>query len=90
MSKKDSDALKNKKLLETKVSDGLSNLEELTRSMAENIDFNSFDILSIKRTDSEQPYTRQYAHRKVDTKAHRIASNIICYLFPQFCKLKLN
>lgn len=90
MSKKHINSLINKKLLEIKVSDGLTNLEELTRSVSDNIDFNSFDILSITRTDAEQPYTRQYAHHKVDTKTHRMASNIFCYLFPQFCKLKLN
>jgi len=91
MSKKRDDALKNKQLLEIKVSDGIANLEELTRSMAENIDFSTFDILSIKRTDGEEPYTRRYAHRKVEnTQAQRIASNIICYLFPHFCKLKTN
>jgi hypothetical protein len=90
MSKKHNNTLNNKKLLEIKVSDGLTNLEELTRSMVDNIDYNSFDILSVTRTDAEQPYTRQYAHRKVDTQPRSIASNLFCYLFPQFCKLKLN
>ncbi|WP_455366308.1 hypothetical protein [Kaarinaea lacus] len=90
MSKKNSNSLDHKKLLETKISDGLTNLEEMTRSMSENVDFNSFDILSITRTDAEQPYTRQYAHRKTDTQTQRIASSLICYLFPQWCKLKLN
>ncbi|KPJ94125.1 MAG: hypothetical protein AMJ55_06860 [Gammaproteobacteria bacterium SG8_15] len=90
MSKKHINSLNNKKLLELKVSDGLTNLEELTRSMSENIDFDSFDILSITRTDVEQPYTRQYANHKVETKPSRTVSNFFCYLFPQFCKLKLN
>jgi hypothetical protein len=90
MSKKHNNTLINKQILEIKVNDGLTNLEELTRSMSENVDFNSFDILSITRTDAEQTYTRQYAHRKVDTQAHRITSSFFCYLFPQLCKLKLN
>jgi len=91
MSKKRNDAPKNNQLLEIKVSTGLSNLQELTSSMSQNVDSSTFDILSIKRTDADEPYTRQYAHRKVaNSHAHRIASNIICYLFPHYCKLKTN
>jgi len=77
MSKNHNKSLKDKKLLEIKISDVLTNLEEFTRIMTDNIDFNSFDVLSITRTDSNQPYTRQFAHRKVDTQAFRIASDAI-------------
>jgi len=90
MSKKSSNLLNEKKLLELKVSDGLTNLEEFTRTMSDNIDFNSFDILSITRTDSEQPYTRQYAHRKVDTQVYRIIADAIKAVPLHLFKYKLN
>ena len=45
MSKNRSNLLKKKKLLETRISNGLTNLEEFTRTMSDNIDFNNFDIL---------------------------------------------
>ena len=90
MSKKHSKLLSKKKLLEVKIKDGLTNLEEFTRIMADNIDFNSFDVLSITRTDSKQQYTRQFAHRKVDTQAFRIASDAIKSIPFSLYKYKLN
>ena len=72
--------LNKNKLLEIKISGGLSNLEAFTRTMADNIDFNSFDILSVTRTGTGQTYTRQYAHHKVGTQAYRIAADAIRYL----------
>ena len=90
MSKKRSNLLIKKKLLESNISNGLTNLEEFTRTMSDNIDFNSFDILSITRTDSEQSYTRQYAHRKVDTQAYRILSDAIKAVPLPLLKFKLN
>ena len=90
MSKNCSNLLNQKKLLETKISDGLSNLEEFTRIMSDNVDFNCFDILSVTRTDSNQPYTCQYAHRKVDTQVYRIVSEAIRYILPRFQKFKPN
>ena len=79
-----------KKLLELKICDGLTNLEEFTRFMTNNIDFNSFDVLSITRTDDKQTYTRQFTHRKVDTQAFRIASDAIKNLLARLSKNKLN
>ena len=90
MSKKRSNLLNKKTLLEAKISSGLTNLEEFTRTMSDNIDFNNFDILSITRTDSEQPYTRQYAHRKVDTQAYRIIADAVKAVPLQLFKYKLN
>ncbi|WP_455200201.1 hypothetical protein [Kaarinaea lacus] len=90
MAKKRSNLLKKKKLLESKISNGLTNLEEFTRTMSDNIDFNSFDILSITRTDAEQSYTRQYAHRKVDTQAYRIFADAIKAVPLHLFKYKLN
>ena len=90
MSKKSHKLLSKKKLLELKISDGLTNLEEFTRIMTNNIDFNSFDVLSITRTDNNQTYTRQFAHRKVDTQAFRIASDTIKSIAFCFYKNKLN
>ncbi|MCI0505203.1 MAG: hypothetical protein L0Z73_03755 [Gammaproteobacteria bacterium] len=90
MSKKRGNLLNNQKLLEIKISDGLLNLEEFTRTMSDNIDFNCFDILSITRTDSEHPYTRQYAHRKVDTQVYRVIADAIRYLIPKIHDSKLN
>lgn len=90
MSKKRSNLLKQKKLLESKISNGLTNLEGFTRTMSDNVDFNSFDILSITRTDPEQSYTRQYAHRKVDTQAYRILADAIKAVPLHLFKYKLN
>ena len=90
MSKKHNKLLTSKKLLEVKIRDGLTNLEEFTRTMAENIDFNCFDVLSVTRTDSKQSYTRQFAHRKVDTQAFRIASDAIKSVPFSLLKYKLN
>ena len=90
MSKKRNNSLNKKKLLENKLSKGLINLEEYTRTMSDKIDFNSFDILSITRADSEQSYTRQYAHRKVDTQAYRIFADAIKVVPLHLFKYKLN
>jgi len=83
--------LKENKLFEITASDFMNNLEEYTRMMTNNIDFNTFDIISITRTDSDNVYTQQYACRKVNTQAYRIASdtkNII--QLPVLRKQKLN
>lgn len=37
----------------------LSHLEEFTREMAGNIDFDSFDVLSVTRTDHAYTYTHR-------------------------------
>ncbi len=90
MTKKRSNLLKDKKLLEHKIADGLTNLEDYTSALSENIDFNSFDILSITRTDSEQPYTCQYAHRKLDTQVYRIITDALKAVPFRLFKLKIN
>ena len=90
MSNRRNKLLKRNKLLESKISNGLTNLEQFTRTMSENIDFNSFDILSITRVDAEQPYTRRFSHRKVDTQAYRIAAEAIRNLPLLFKRYKLN
>lgn len=75
MSKKQNKLLNENKLRELKVSDSLTNLEEFTRIMTDDIDFNCFDVLSITRVDNEKPYTRKFAHRHVETQIYRIAAD---------------
>jgi len=72
MSKKEKFVLDDNKLRELKVSDSLTNLEEFTRILTDHIDFNSFDILSVTRIDTDEPYTRTFAHSHVDTQVYRI------------------
>ena len=76
--------------MELKISDSLTNLEQFTHEMSANIDFNSFDILSITRVDAEQPYTRRFTHRKVDTQVYRIAAEALRNLPLLFKRHKLN
>ncbi|WP_455376670.1 hypothetical protein [Kaarinaea lacus] len=75
MNKKQNKLLNDNKLREIKVSDSLTNLEEFTRIMTDDIDFNCFDVLSVTRIDADQPYTKKFAHRHVDTQVYRIASD---------------
>lgn len=75
MRKKQNKLLNENKLRELKVSDSLTNLEEFTRIMTDDIDFNCFDVLSITRVDSEKPYTRKFSHQHVETQVYRIASD---------------
>ena len=90
MSKKHNKLLIAKRLLEVKISDSLTNLEEFTHQMADNIDFNSFDVLSITRTDSEEPYTRRFAQQKVNTRSRRIAAEVSKLISFKLLKFKLN
>ena len=62
MSKKQNKVLNDNKLRELKVSDSLTNLEEFTRILTDEIDFNCFDVLSVTRLDTETPYTKKFAH----------------------------
>ena len=75
MVKKFSKILSKNRLLELKISDALTNLEEYTRSLTENLDFSCFDILSVTRQDSDSPYTRMFAHPKPDTGSREASSN---------------
>lgn len=75
MSKKQNKLLNDNKLREIKVSDSLTNLEEFTRILTDDIDFNSFDVLSVTRLDTEQPYTRKFAHRHVETRLEANATD---------------
>jgi hypothetical protein len=75
MSKKQNKLLNDNKLREIKVSDSLTNLEEFTRILTDDIDFNSFDVLSVTRLDAEQPYTRKFAHRHVEARAQPESSD---------------
>jgi len=78
------------KLFEITASDVLNNLEEYTRMMTNSIDFNTFDIISITRTDSDCRYTQQYACRRVNTKAYRITSDSKNIIQLPLRKQKLN
>jgi hypothetical protein len=73
------------------MSDSLSNLKQFSLQMTENIDFNSFDVLSVTRVDEEQSYTRYFSHRKVDTQGWRIAADALRRFMPLFFRrYKLN
>ena len=74
MNKKQNKLLNENKLRELKVSDSLTNLEEFTRNITDNIDFDSFDVLSVTRLDTQETYTRKFAHRHVETQVYRIAA----------------
>ena len=90
MNKKQNKLLNQKKLRELKVSDSLTNLEEFTRIMTDDIDFNCFDVLSVTRLDTEEPYTRKYAHAQVDTQVYRVAAKSAEILPLDIAKNKLN
>jgi len=90
MNKKQNKLLNEKKLRELKISDSLTNLEEFTRILTDNIDFNSFDVLSVTRLDSDQPYTRKFAHRHAETQAYRVAAEASETLPSDMAKNKLN
>jgi single-stranded DNA-specific DHH superfamily exonuclease len=81
---------KNKNKLEKKMSDSLANLEQFTETLAENIDFDSFDVLSITRVDTEQPYTRRFSHPKAQRRAWRLATETLRDLPRIFRRYKLN
>jgi len=49
------------------------NMEEFVRMMTRKIDFATFDILSITRTDVQPSKKQQIKHPKVDTQSTRIA-----------------
>ena len=66
---------KKNKLLEVKISDSLTNLEEFARIMTDDVDFTSFDVLSVTRTDVDTPYSKKFTHRRVDTQSYRIVSD---------------
>jgi hypothetical protein len=74
-SKLDDQKLSEKKLLEVRISDSLTNLEEFARIMTDDIDFTSFDVLSVTRIDTETPYTKKFSHRRLDTQTYRIFSD---------------
>ena len=90
MNKKQNKLLNDNKLREIKVSDSLTNLEEFTRIMTDDIDFNCFDVLSVTRIDADQPYTKKFAHRHVDSQVYRIASDEAETLPLGIAKNKLN
>ena len=75
MNAKKKKLLNDKKLREIKVSDSLTNLEEFTRIMTDDIDFNCFDVLSVSRLDSEKPYTKKFAHSHVETQVHPLSAD---------------
>lgn len=75
MSKKQKNLLNDNKLLEVKISDSLTNLEEYTRIMTDGIDFDSFDVLSVTRIDTDEPYTRKFARRRVEPQAYQFDSD---------------
>lgn len=72
------------------MSDSLANLEQFTETLAENIDFDSFDVLSITRVDTEQPYTRRFSHPKAQIRAWRLAAETLRDLPRIFRRYKLN
>lgn len=90
MTKKLDKTLNKKQYLESKVSKGLTNLEQYMGKMTENLDFTCFDILSITRTDQESAYTRQFPHPKVDTQSYRIALSSGQIVNDSLRKYKLN
>ena len=90
MRKKQNKLLNKKKLRELKVSDSLTNLEEFTRIMTNDIDFNCFDVLSVTRLDAEESYTRKYAHAHLDTEIYHVAAESTEILPLDFAKNKLN
>lgn len=90
MANKQKKLLNDKKLREIKVSDSLTNLEEFTRVMTDNIDFNCFDVLSVTRIDSETTYTKKYAHPHVEAQVHRLDSDVSESIPIEIAKNKLN
>ena len=90
MNEKQKKLLNDKKLRELKVSDSLTNLEEFTRIMIDDIDFNCFDVLSITRLESDESYTKKFAHRHVETQIYRIAGDESATLPLGMSKNKLN
>jgi len=90
MSKKQKKLLNDNKLLEVKLSDSLTNLEEYTRIMTDGIDFDSFDVLSVTRIDTDEPYTRNFAHRRVEAQVYSMASEASETLPLGVAKNKLN
>lgn len=90
MNEKQKKLLNDKKLRELKVSDSLTNLEEFTRIITDDIDFNCFDVLSITRLDAEQSYTKKFAHPHVETQVYRIAGDESATLPLGMSKNKLN
>lgn len=90
MKQKQKKLLNDKKLRELKVSDSLTNLEEFTRIMTDNIDFNSFDVLSVTRLDTEQSYTRKFAHAHVQSQSYHIAEDEDDILPSAIAKNRLN
>ena len=63
----------NRLKLQLALLDSQNNLEEFTLMMTKNIDFSTFDVLSITRADVQPSITHQIAHRKVDTQSARVA-----------------
>lgn len=90
MKNKQKKPLDQKKLREIKVSDSLTNLEEFTRIMTDEIDFSCFDVLSITRLDADKPYTKKYAHRQVDDTTHQTIQDENRALLQGFAKYKFN
>lgn len=80
MSQERKKQLNQRKMLELNISHGLNNLALFTHSLSQKTDFNSFDILSVTRVDSETPYTRQFTHRRVDSQVYRAVARALCRL----------
>jgi hypothetical protein len=62
-----------KKNLELTLQDTQDNLEEFMLMLAGDTDMNTFDVLSITRTDSESVYTHTFKHPRVTTQGARVA-----------------
>jgi hypothetical protein len=58
----------------SKIKDAQQNLYEFTLMSASKTDFSTFDVLSVTRTDVTPNYQRQTVHRKINTRAARVAS----------------
>jgi hypothetical protein len=43
--------------------------------MTDGIDFDSFDVLSVTRIDTDESYTRKFAHRRVEPQVYRFDSD---------------
>ena len=61
-------------VLESKVKDSQENMFEFALSVTKDMDFTTFDVLSITRADMASSYTYKTIHRKVNTQAERVAA----------------
>jgi hypothetical protein len=59
----------------SKIKDAQQNLFEFTLMSTSNMDFSTFDVLSITRADVTPNYQCQTVHRKIHTQGARVASH---------------